>query len=111
MIYRMVAIAIFTSSCASSMDPSPGVHLFDGTYKYESGDLIVYPCVDLICEKTLVRDKRLYSLIKKRGPSVGRIQFYGRVVKACDDELSSEIACVTSSDGEAVVIERWVDDR
>jgi hypothetical protein len=77
-----------------------------GQYRYIDGDRFFYRCGGTVCEDTLVRDAFLQSRVNELDGH--EITLIVRRVNACDLHVSSELACVRSSNGSAFVIEKWV---
>lgn len=80
-----------------------------GRYRYIDGDRLIWTCSrDRSCEDTLVRDERLQREVERSADFDVTLRV--RRIPACGPR-SSDVACVTSEDGTALEIIRWLEVR
>jgi len=108
-----VALALGVAACVSSgpvqVLPVLGGDAVEirGRYLFEDGDRFVYACGQAKpCEITLVRDARLQRLLERHGSFAMVVT--ARRVDACKSLESKVYACLTSSDGTALLVEKWL---
>jgi len=109
--FSFVLIAIVQLACTQPLatlddDLFSGTRVMTGDYRYIDGDRFIYSCGGSTCVDTLVRDSFLEANAVQLNGS--RITIEVRRVIACDMQLSSQVACVRSSDGSALKIRRWI---
>jgi hypothetical protein len=81
--------------------------VIEGRYKYEFGDTLQYNCGKTApCTTVLVRDKFLQDHVNELDGKTIRVEVLR--IDACHDKRSTSFACVTSGNGTAFVVVRWV---
>jgi hypothetical protein len=106
-----VLLSIAMGACAAgpnavAKNENGGSFSIEGVYRYIDGDRIVWDCgKSEKCIDVLVRDARLSASATSL---IGRkINLRVKRVKACGDE-SSQVACLRSRDGTALIIVEWL---
>lgn len=93
------------SACATIS--AENTEIIEGQYKYEFGDTLQYDCGKAApCTTVLVRDKFLQDHVNELDGKTIKVE----VVKidACHDKRSTSFACVTSGNGTAFVVIKWI---
>ena len=108
-IMRVLAVLVVAAAAMGAGPIIREVYAITGTYKYERGDVITYPCSHRVCRDTLVRDKYLQD---------HGIELFGkeitvrvRRIDACRDPRSTRYACETRVNDTALLIVEWVHPR
>jgi hypothetical protein len=103
----IVAAATMGAAAAPTIDRE--IYAITGTYKYERGDVITYPCGGRVCRDTLVRDKYLHD----HGVELFGKEITVRVrrIDACRDPRSTKYACQTRVSDTALLIVEWIRPR
>lgn len=77
-----------------------------GTYAYEDGDRLFFECGGSLCDDILIRDNFLQENVLRLDRTSVRVIV--RRVVACDMTVSTQVACIKSSNGSAFKIVKWI---
>lgn len=103
--------AVTLAACTTGQQAADqaGEFTTTGRYRYIDGDRLIRSCPSgQACEETLVRDDRLQREVERSPDFEATLRV--RRISACGPR-SSQVACVTSEDGTALEIIRWLEIR
>lgn len=101
-------LCLLASACVSNSVSATGGSSFilSGVYKYIDGDRVIWKCnAARRCTDVLIRDDRLARTVTELLDQ--RVSLRVRRVDACGPE-STQVACLRSRDGTALLIVEWM---
>jgi len=102
-----ISSVFLLAACASNTSALADKTTVVGRYKYEFGDTLQYNCgKPQPCVKVLVRDQFLRAHVNDLDGKT--ITLDVTKIDACHDPRSTSFACVTSGDGTAFLILKWI---
>jgi hypothetical protein len=106
---RIFAALLAAAALTGAATVEREVFAITGTFKYERGDTITYPCSHRLCRDTLVRDRYL----QEHGVELfgKEITIRVRRIDACRDPRSTRYACETRVKDTVLLIVEWIHPR